>query len=181
MEPSKVIQYPGFQFASPPRTGTAWFTKYAHSIGLGERTRSNVHFPHEVTSEPRLTIVRHPCDWLASYFLNVYPACLCVPCVDIFRLLPGMTFDCFVAGYLKKHKGAIGDMFAAYNATDYIRLEDVPVAADTFIHSIGIKTQKIQGTPIAANTSRTMKPLWDRSLWQDVMESEKEYVQKYGY
>lgn len=178
-----MISYPQFDFASPPRTGTAWFVDACFRSGLGERSRGSVHIPHEKQRKTFcVTQVRHPCSWLASYWTTIFPGHVGVDCVDAFRFLRGGTFDQFVTSYLKKIPGGIGRMFAQYDADNYLRLEDQPGAFLELMESVGIRVRWKTIMPYGImNKTLKVKPRWHGAMWQAVMKSEQEMVEKFGY
>ena len=177
-----MIRYPDFDFASPPRTGTTWFVQACALTSLGERSRGQVHLLHDDSPTLKITHVRHPCDWLASYFQTIHGGYLDVPCVDEFRFLEFSSFGSFIKSYLRKMPGSIGRMFKAYRATSYIRLEDEPFGLLELLKSCEIehKATKIK-TLAPANRARQHLPIWERHTWAAVLEAEHEFVEEFDY
>lgn len=178
-----MIHYPSFDFASPPRTGTAWFVKACALTPLGERSRGTVHLPPIApATQMQVTQVRHPCDWLASYYTTIQRTYLDVPSVDVFRNLDWSTFPKFVRSYLRSLPGAIGAMFASYQATTYLRLEDQPFALLELLDCCDLtydRTKiKVMGP---ANRSQRELPYWDWQLYQQVLEAEQQFVEDFCY
>lgn len=177
-----MIRYPDFDFASPPRTGTTWFVQACAFTPLGERSRGQVHLPHDDSPTLKITHVRHPCDWLASYFQTIQGGYLDVPCVDAFRFLDFTTFSLFIKSYLKTMPGAVGRMFTAYRAASYIRLEDEPFGLLSLLRSCEIKGDETKIRVLApANRARKHLPIWEKHLRDAVMEAEKEFVEEFDY
>lgn len=177
-----MIRYPDFDFASPPRTGTTWFVQACAFTPLGERSRGQVHLPHDDSPTLKITHVRHPCDWLASYFQIIHGSYLDVPSVDAFRFLDFGSFSLFIKSYLRMMPGAVGRMFKTYRATSYIRLEDEPFGLLDLLRSceIRVETTKIK-TLAPANRSRTYSPIWEKHLRDAVMKAESEFVEEFDY
>lgn len=152
--------------------------------GLGERSRGGVHIPH-VTSphQIRVTHVRHPCDWLRSYYTTVAGTYLDVPCVDVFRNLNYDSFHKFVKSYLRLMPGAIGAMFDNYHADTFIRLEDEPIGLVSLLKSTGCKFNraKVLSLTTPANKSAEKLPVWTDNLYRSVLEAEKTFVEAFDY
>ena len=70
-----MIDYKLFQFAAPPRTGLPWFVKAMEMCGLGSELIDQAYIPHTSMNKGLLKVglVRHPCDWLRSYWAESYP------------------------------------------------------------------------------------------------------------
>jgi len=181
-----MINYELFEFAAAPRTGTTWVIHAARFMGLGEGFKAHVHVPFEGKSDLyRVSTVRHPCTWLASYFTSIHRGFLAVPAVDRFCRLPTDDFDDFVREYLRFMPGEIGQMFLDYNANSYMRMEDLPWAFVELMESLGIPTEKADeclGIPVQNQTmGKKTKPMWNKQLWKRVTEAEKEMMEAYGY
>ena len=177
-----------FFFASPPRTATTWVRKATMEAGiLRNADRVKVHVPHEdrPSSVLRIACVRHPCDWLRSYYTSVYPGKVGVECVDVFRPAAGAKdFDEFVRYVLSLGPGAVGGMFRAYNADVILRVEDLPWAFVEFLESLAVP-RKLRERCLSLNRQNPTKPelfpTWHPSLKARVLQSEAEMVDRYEY
>ena len=179
-----ISYFPHFEFASAPRTGTAWFVQAAALAGLGERTRGNVHLPHEDGRETlTVSVVRHPCDWLASYYTALKVGHVGVPCVDVFRQLQACSFDAFIEEYLETLPGEVGRMMLSYNASTYLRLEDMPLALFDLLAFANVSRSKRLTACSHARANRCLDPLptWKSELWDAVVDAEFSYVEKFEF
>lgn len=180
-----MIDYRLFRLATVPRTGTTWMMHAASIAGLGDRQKAHVHMPHD-PADPwvlRVSTVRHPCRWLASYYSTIHRGHVGVPVVDLFSQLPVGDFDDFVRSYLKRMPGAIGRMFAAYHADVYLRVEDFPETFHELLADLGVQTGKRMGvlTLPPQGTSRRRQPAWNVSLYQRVIAAEHEMLAHFNY
>lgn len=173
-----------FRFASAPRTGTAWFCQCLAAVGVGEFGRASVHIPHDVNSNCcTVTIVRHPCDWLASYFGTIRGGHTYVDAVDQFSQLPRDDFDWFIRLYLKRMAGSVGRLFDRYHANCVLRLEDMPQAMIELVCRFGV-TEKIAkriATVAPANRNIRKLPIWNPSLYARVVDAERDFLKRYDY
>ena len=136
-----MIQFDNFAFASPPRTGTAWFVNACAVAGFGEKDRSKVHIPPPAKwGGFMLSIVRHPADWLVSYFNTLEGGKVGVPEVDaLAQYYCANDMARSLKRYLKSPPNTVSKMFAAYEATSVMKLEDFPWAPLEFFYSLGYK------------------------------------------
>lgn len=180
-----MIDYYHFDYASPPRTATTWFMNAAFQVGLIRGYHPDVHIPWQCERgyQLRITTVRHPCAWLASYFAAIYPGHVGVPCVDQFAKLPAFDFDNFVRGYLYHMPGAVWQMFQAYEADSYIRIEDLPDAAIELFRACGLSRsacQQCRNLPPQNRNGRVL-PRWSLVLFDRVCEAEQEMIEYFDY
>lgn len=179
-----MIDFDYFRYAAPPRAGTAWFCQAAAAVGLKQPGRTKVHIPHTRDGiQYRVTTIRHPCDWLASYYGTIHGV-VGVPVVDKFHdLRRAYTFEDFVRQYLKRMPGKIGRMFESYGADTCIRLEDLPLAFIEFAIGLGIKEPIAKRAGIIAPANRNIRrlPTWTPQLYECVREAESPFIERYGY
>lgn len=175
-----------FLFASPPRTATTWIKHAADMAGL--RGGGRVHDPHSNdSSRIKLSTVRHPAEWLRSYWAAIWPAQIQVDLVDdLYKACCGAeTFDEFIRLYLKS-SWRIGGMIAGYGADVVIRVEDLPWAFINFLEPF-MSPQLPEFQPDEClfiphvNESRKVLPRWNPSLKAKVLEAEHEMIEKYEY
>jgi len=177
-----AIDYNLFYFSSAPRTGSTWGIKAFHAVGLGAGFKAHVHKVHTKREfEICLSFVRHPCDWLASYYAALHGGMTGVQEVDVLNF-PAIDFDEFIRNYLKNCPGAVGRAFKAYNASCHIKIEDTPWAVVTFLESMGVP-KKMRNNCLGLNPQNISKhlPRWSPHLYAQVQESEKELVDEYNY
>ena len=182
-----MIDYGLFRFASPPRTGTTWFRKACLACGLGDPGRTGVHEPHEdePTSILRVSLVRHPADWLRSYWSSIHPGVIGVSAVDSFRHLGREGgFDRFVRECLQFAPGQVGLMVERYNADTVLRLEDMPWALIELLESLGVpesKSRRCLSLGPQNTSSSGLLPAWSAVLRRRVMAAEEELAERFDY
>lgn len=134
-----MIDYNGFSFAAPPRTGSTWFVNACYCIGLGEKSRANSHVPPPKDWKGyTVSLVRHPASWLVSYFSVLEGGKIQVDCVD--ALAHCYVRDDMMASlkkFLRLPKNTLTKMFDEYQANTVIRLEDFPWGPLEFFQSLG--------------------------------------------
>lgn len=178
------IDYGKFRFATTPRTGTTWFIQACEAAGLGRGFKAHAHAPfnsHNDSNAFKLSLVRHPYEWLVSYYKAIHPGNTGI--VEIDRLRTSCkNFEEFIGNYLRECPGQVGRIFSAYNADSYLRIEDMPWAASEFFASIGIP-------PSLRNKCRFIDPVnvskghihRDLTVYSQVMLAEKETCERYEY
>ncbi len=174
-----MVNYPEFSFASAPRSGSTYFMQAAANAGLGVGHKASVHIPDERDSVFKIAMVRHPCDWLASYFNVIKGGIIGVKSVDLFSQMSTdwVYFDEFVENYLNKASGCVGRMFLSYNANTYLRIEDTPRCFFELCDTFCIKHPEMPDRPNA----KLRDFCWDESLYQSVVEAESEFIDKFNY
>ncbi len=176
-----------FHFAACPRTGSTWFIKAAAIAGLGEAFKAKLHDPFPARAQRlaslRVSLVRHPCDWLASYWASIHPGRVGVREVDALPVAMA-SFDSFIKAYLRSMPGQVGRIFASYNADTYLRLEDMPWAAVELFETIGVQrgqTALVEKLDPQNVTRQELRPHWDAKLRRRVLEAEQEMCERYDY
>jgi len=179
-----MIDYGEFQFACPPRTGSLWFIEACKLTGLGYGTIEEAHelFPSNRNGcSIRVSLVRHPCDWLASCFSTI-SAGNGKGYLAQFYALDRASFDSFVRSYLLTFPGFIGKLFSMYKSDTCMRLEDMPWAFMEFVETFGVsynnarlcknlRKQNVSGSIIK----------WNKLLREKVMNSESDFCDRYEY
>ena len=179
-----MINYGSFQFACPPRTGTMWFIGAAQLSGFGAAFKPAAHmpFPPERGKVLRVSLVRHPCNWLASCYSAICERTLTTNHLSAFTRLDISSFDCFVNQYLENIPGSIGELYNRYMADSCLRIEDMPWAFVELLSSLGVSSEMKELCKHIGkrNTSESL-PTWDKRLWRLVMKSESEICEAYDY
>jgi len=190
-----MIDYGSFCFASPPRTATSWFKTVCLKADILHDGRGASFIPSNARGERlSVSLVRHPYDWLSSFYHAWGHGSLFrshtgyVEKVDKFTCLANrtLTFTMFMDDYFSKMPGAVGEMFASYNSSTVMRLEDLPWAVVEFFQSLGFNGSALndvaQTPPL--NESKKSRPFskkppkWLRSA---VCEAESEFCDLYDY
>lgn len=183
-----MIRYDGcFDFSCPPRTGTAWVLGACQLAGLGPGFRHQAHVPFPVREHHdtlRVTLVRHPCDWLASCYAVIKRGSMDTNHLGAFEGLGRSCFDDFVRAYCYNMEGGIGKLFHIYiqGADSCLRIEDMPWALLELLESCGVPedARKRFATLGKQNVSPSL-PTWDNKLRKRVLEAEGEIVEHFDY
>jgi len=180
-----------FEFAAPPRTGVSWFIQACREAGLeiflNEHSVSTSFLPWKEQAAKdvlRVSLVRHPCDWLRSVFdsFNVEREN-----VGLKHFLhrefygsPHESFDKFVSWYLETKSGLISRIFDSYQADNRMRLEDMPWALVELLESFGVDQKNLDRV---TNLPPWVLPRseWRSDLRQQVIESEIEFCRNLDY
>jgi len=178
------IDFGLFLFASPPRTATTWIKHAADRAGL--KGGGRVHDPHDGDpSRIRLSTVRHPVDWLRSYYQSIWPGQIQIDLVDDLRktCTGAESFDDFVRKYLARC-WTVGGMFGRYGADVVVRVEDLPWAFVNFLEPLTSRTRLLEQVLLvpSANMTRAEKQVaWNPSLRDRVIEKELDMIERYEY
>ena len=119
------------------------------------------------------TIVRHPADWLLSYYAYMFDHdwhwAECPKEIHaLFRFVEGMFWPWYVRAIANNAPGVIGKVFGLYA---------VP----------GVKVYKLEeidtvfGGPIGLKNPTDIKPVMTLEHWQLLCASERETLERYGY
>ena len=182
-----MINYQLFHFAAPPRTGVSWVIKAAQLIGLGPAFAHQAHmpFPPKERNGPdsyRVSLVRHPCTWLASCYSAIRYGDLTTNHVAAYTRLDLGTFDQFVRSYLVTMPGGVGQLYDTYEAECSMRIEDMPDAFLELADSFGVPKEMSAKCRLLGKQNMTASPpVWDKGLWKRVMEAERDTVESYDY
>lgn len=183
-----MIDFQLFNYAGPPRTGTTWMAHAMYAATGVETFKTHVHVPWTVSQEIgelRVTTVRHPLNWLASYYREIHSGSIGVPVVDRFaKEIQADSFSAFVRDYLDKTPGQVGRIFDSYSANICLRVEDFPHNLIELLRSLGIPyAQAVKAHIPAKNTAKQKSRLaiWNPALLTAVAESERDTMERFGY
>lgn len=175
-----MIDYHCFRYASAPRTGTTWFLQAAYQCLGIEGMKASVHLPHCCFDKLCVSVVRHPYDWLESYYYVLQQGCIHVDCVDVFMKLNGKSFKTFLRSYLELMPGKVGSMFFAYQADCFLKLEDFPTAFSLLMDSFEISSREVLELP--KQNVRNRFVLKEAKKWRTAVEqAEKEMMDYFSY
>lgn len=181
-----MIKYDKFFFAAAPRTGSTWFLKAASIAGLGDGQKATLHQPPPIIWDGYLvSLVRHPYDFLISYFLSLEGGMTGVHCVDVLAnyARTSANSDEFIANYLKYAPGEVGRIFDRYKASTVLKLEDFPWNTIEFFESVGVQYSnaiKIKDiTP--QNVRKGHVHVVNKNLKKQVMLAERRTCEQYEY
>lgn len=173
-----AIDYGKFVFASPPRTGGTWFIKAASEAGLGRAFKKDLHIPASKEEKKlKVSLVRHPCDWLASYYFALRGGQTGVEPVDVLIPLAKdcMEFEDFVLCVLDEFPGQVSEIMLYYNSDSYIRTQDLQWAAYDLFTSEEVKASPLKAAPAVANGPQNCFKYdiqWSPIIWRRVVDSE---------
>lgn len=179
-----MIDYKLFRFASAPRSGTTWMLKACHTIGLGEGQKPAAHVPHRDERCPvlRVSLVRNPCDWLRSYYAAVRGGSTGIDIVDRLARLRIESFERFILSYASVMPGAVGEMFKAYHADSYLRIEDMPWAFAELMESLEVPQHLRQRCyDIPKQNCSPRLPKYNSRLRRLVARAEREMMMDFDY
>lgn len=181
-----MIDYGTFRFAAPPRTGTTWFLKACSMAGLGEGDKAHVHQPiPPKTTGLTVSLIRHPYDWLCSYYHALRGGNTGILHVDILAVVArsSQDFPSFIKQYVRNSPGLVSKMFDSYHADSVMKTEELKWASLEFFASLNVKQKVLdeiktlspqnvgKDTPIKTNTK----------LRELVCESEDSFCNRFDY
>lgn len=186
-----MIDYTLFCFSTPPMTGSTWFVKAAQLAGLGWHKPAEAVVPFHSrcqcplkcgVNKPRVSLVRHPCDWLALCYMQLKTDSRNYSNGDSpipFDSWPVRTFSAFVRAYLEERPGYIGELYAQYDSDVCLRVEDLPLAFGELMDSVGV--DPLFNLYLYLNVRKPNLPQWDRSLRYLVTREEGAIFERYEY
>ena len=188
-----MIHFTDFVFAAPPRTGSTWFVQAAAEVGLrpGVVNRKHEQFPDDHLQFPqetqglRVSLVRHPYNWLMSYYLGLDGGAVNIKEVDVLVDLSRESKDLqtFLRRYVNEMPGTVTRIFDSYQANTILRLEDFPWSPIEFFASLGVRRRDWSGIEDKApvNFRKGKQPLVHPFLRRDVCGAEEEFCDRYEY
>jgi len=182
-----MIEYEKFRFAAPPRTASTWFMKAASLAGLGDGYKATVHIPAEPTRNAALSVsmIRHPVDWLVSYFQTLKGGTIGVTCVDVFVPVARRAANVheFLDSYLVNCRGMVGAMFDTYAADSVYRVEDLPWAVCEFFETLGLSRDKADAPRDLGpqNPWNGVPPAVDPDVRRRIVSAETDFCERYDY
>ena len=170
-------------FAAPPRTGSTWFIKAAAEIGIAGSTKTNLHTP--ATSDWKsysVSLVRHPAQWLMSYFLALEGGSIGVPEIDQFATCYApKNVSASLRAFLRTPEGSLTRAFNTYHADTVLKLEDFPWGPMEFFMSLGYdNVEKLRHLPVQNAYYGVVYQL-DRKWVKRIIQHEPEYCESYDY
>lgn len=185
-----------FEFAAPPKTGVQWFVQACQEADLPFSDDSSfivssfVCWPKDSPRDLlRVSLVRHPCDWLRSMFDEIRDTHLAS--LSILKLLGKKqtsplygslpTFDRFVTSYLEHIPGSVGRSFNSYKCDSRLRLEDMPWALVELLETLGVKRRTLDRVIKLDVPSVDHRSWWRPDLRQRVLEAEAEICRELDY
>lgn len=183
-----MIEYNGFVYAAPPRTGTAFMSHVLSCVGLGNPTRSKVHEPFPSGYKGyKVSTIRHPYSWLVSYYFEIGGMPTNIEVVD--KLIPPYQSSSGVSGFIQAvcndlPENSVADVFLAYEADTCLRLEDMPWALYEFLDGMNIvwpmNFESAAKSPMNINKlSRAYEV--DQRLRRLVVDCNREFCDRFEY
>ncbi len=173
-----MIRFNRFCFAALPGTGVNWLLKAMQLCGSGIVLSDRAHEPFESVGPAslKLSLVRHPLDWLTWYFLlgrhKHYPG------LAEFEELDTGFYPIFLSQYLDRMPGKLTQLMLGYDGDSYMRYEDFPKSFLEFSESIDIEKEHLTHTHFQKfPRTRAIPCYWNNR----VMQAEKELVDEFDY
>lgn len=175
-----MISYRLFDFASLPGTGASWMLSACRKVGLGhgELTQAHIPFRGRETSRLRISLVRHPCNWIEDCYLGLKNKRIPREHVGGFIDCSLDSFENFVLDYIKRIPGEVGLLYHRYQADSVMRIEDVPVAFYELLESVGIPGTAVGPLPRLGHFA---SPTWNPKLRRSVCSTEKDSMERFDY
>lgn len=183
-----MIKYDRFYFAAPPRTGSTYFIKCCSEVGLGDGQKATLHEPPPIPWKGKgflVSTVRHPYDWLCSYYLALEGGATGIHCVDVLvnHAKTSLDVDEFISKYLMYCPGEVGRIFDRYRANSVLRLEDFPWNVVEFFESVGVEhDEACKVSNITPQNARKGHPhIVNKDIRKQVVMVEREICERYEY
>lgn len=175
-----MIDYRIFQVACPPLTGAKWLVQAAQLCGLGPGFTEHIYglFPKEHSGLLRVSLVRHPCDWLTACYAHFQQGDSWGS--NHMQPFPGLcrdSLEAFVWNYLQ-HPGCIGQLFDQYEADTCLRIEDMPWAFLEVLRSLDVPRVligRLTGKP------RLTPSAFSPELRGLILQAEENFAERYDY
>lgn len=184
------VEYPFFSFAAPPETGHAWFVEACRSAGLGRGSVEDALVPFSSErggDELRVSLVRHPCSWLASTYRALqrmneeHPRAVHFLGTS-FVGLDKSSFDAFVRSYLNTFPTGISCLFDRYESDVRFRFEDMPWALSELLETFDVpRVMRERAERLERPDCSERLPPWKTHLHRQVMEAEEEFCHALDY
>lgn len=179
-----MIEYEQFCFAAPPRTASLWFRTAARICGLTELNVDDGYHTFGITGKLKVSIVRHPFDWLCSCYSSLQAGTLDPDnIVAIGELNYQSTLEVFLYDYLAMCPGHIKKLFDFYQANSVMRVEDLPGAFLELATTLGVdrKWRYVICDLPALNCSAYNSYDLPKGMLEAVVKAEKELCETYDY
>lgn len=177
-----MIDYGKFQFAAPVCTDSFWIMQVVHFLGIhplpGPPGSEDLPFKKDDRDRLKVSIVRHPCTWLAALYACSWPWASQYASGELANLAI-CSFDEFVRKYLAKSPSGISEVFNRYESDVNLRYEDFPHCLFEFLESIGTRIPDTKQIPIIIPEGDC--PQWDPNLYREVIRENREFCERYEY
>jgi len=184
-----MINYDGkFEFASAPKTGVSWFLRAAQLavLGPGFYQHATVPFPDGKSDLLRVSLVRHPVEWLIAAY-NCEPRCNGIgPFLRRDGAYGQEVFEEYLRRYLRERPGSVGEMMLRYKADSYMRTEDMPDAFVELARSVGMPKELLSNRlfrvrPTVSQRHSMLVEAMDRNVRRRIIEAESEFCIRFDY
>ena len=184
-----MIDYGKFCFGACPRTGSTWVMQAAAVAGFGTGFKSEVHeFPVEDNpGQLTVTLVRHPYEWLISYYFALQGGAVGVSLID--ELAPlvraAEDFPSFVVRYCESFAGRYSEIIRSYHGDSIIRTEDLRSGIIELFRTLLVKEDRLmkikESSPINVNLNKGHVDCNIRYLQETVRRAEQETYNHFNY
>jgi len=203
-----MLNYGHFLFAPPPRTGSTWFRLAAEVCQIPNAIWGRgfdpiqLHKPFERAFEDRpdqppsqaydvrVSLVRHPADWIVSYYSSILSARLGLVSDALAPLMVAENFDAFMELVVDREPGIVGRVFNQYDANARLRTDRLNEDFEAFALARGAPRDQ------AAN-ARNLPPenlsnyvrggnepgpiRWDPRRRQRFLDTEQATLEQFGF
>ena len=142
-----MIDYGKFHFGACPRTGSMWVMQAAAVAGFGTGFKAEVHTPPIKNNPGQLTVtlVRHPYEWLISYYFALQGGAVGVSLIDDLAPLvrEAKDFPHFIVRYCESFAGRFTEIIRSYYSGSVIRTEDLASGIIELFRTLGVKEDRL--------------------------------------
>ena len=157
--------------------------------GFGEGFKTEVHVPPTQTDSSwfNVTLVRHPYEWLVSYYYSLAGGAIGLPMLDALAPLAGRAtdFEHFVLLYAESFAGRFTEIVRSYRGDTVIRTEELKSGIIELFGTLGVgdgRLAKIRElSPMNANLRRHDFDNEITYLQEIVRRAERELYDQYDY
>jgi len=184
------VELPFFHFAAPPRTGCNHFLGACRTAGLG---RANIedalrHFLRENDgTKLRVSLIRHPCWWLASVWSGLSEPDL-KSNSDVHFVGPAFvgldksSFVAFVQSHLQSSPTGVSCLFDQYKADTRLRVEDMPWCLLELLETFEVPKVFLDLVEVYWRSRQLeVLPEWTPHLYRQVLDAEVDFCEDYDY
>jgi hypothetical protein len=176
-----MVRYELFDFASAPGTGAEWFCRAAQLAGLGVAFTREATKPFAGNGKDRfrVSMVRHPCDWLYEIYTLGVDDLHEIGCFG--RLNRGGRFEDFVREYLDRPDLRIGQVHDTFRSDSVLRYEDLPWAFCELARTAKVSMNFLRHPFFCQPPNGPYRPRIEALLRSEILRREWNLVERYDY
>jgi len=154
-----------------------------------ETSQSQVHAPpiQRYPLQFNLTLVRHPYEWLRSYYYIPQGLMVGVPTIDVLAPLAvaAQSFEEFILSYAEQEAGRYTRIIKSYHGDSVIRTEDLKPAIIELFDALGVGPYWLnmvdQLTPMPIDLDKAAEAEEIPYLQEIIQKVEPEIYEQYDY